>query len=178
VRSFDDRPIEKEKMELILEAARLAPSSSNSQPWRFVVVEDKVLLKKIAKAQPLGPNVNKFLESAGVIIACVDEPKLFIHKAADMVNRDNQRIDVGIAVEHMVLVAAELGIGSCWIGWFSEKKVKELLRIPKKKTVSVLLALGYPKNKTDKNGIGGIKLRPRKKLSEVACKNYYDENYG
>jgi len=178
VRSFDDRPIEKEKMELILEAARLAPSSCNSQPWRFVVVDDKVLLKKIAKAQPLGPNVNKFLESAGVIIACVDEPKLFIHKAADMVNRDNQRIDVGIAVEHMVLVAAELGIGSCWIGWFSEKKVKELLRIPKKKTVSVLLALGYPKNKTDKNGIGGIKLRPRKKLSEVACKNYYDENYG
>jgi nitroreductase len=178
VRSFDDRPIEKEKMELILEAARLAPSSCNSQPWRFVVVNDKVLLKKIAKAQPLGPNVNKFLESAGVIIACVDEPKLFIHKAADMVNRDNQRIDVGIAMEHMVLVAAELGIGSCWIGWFSEKKVKELLRIPKKKTISVLLALGYPKNKTDKNGIGGIKLRPRKKLSEVACKNYYDENYG
>jgi nitroreductase len=177
VRSFDDRPIEKEKMELILEAARLAPSSSNSQPWRFVVVEDKVLLKKITKAKPLGPNVNKFLENAGAIIACVDEPKLFIHKAADIVNRDNQRIDVGIAMEHMVLVAAELGIGTCWIGWFSERKIKELLGIPEKKTVSVLLAFGYPKTKTDENGIGGIKPRPRKKLSEVACKNYYDENY-
>jgi nitroreductase len=178
VRAFDGKPIEKERMDVILEAARLAPSSCNSQPWRFVVVDDELLLKKIAKAQPIGPNVNKFLENAGAIIACVDEPKLFIHKAADMINRDNQRIDVGIAMEHMVLVAAELGIGSCWIGWFSEKKVKELLRIPEKKTVSVLLALGYPKNKTDENGIGGIKPRPRKKLKEVASRNYYDENYG
>jgi nitroreductase len=177
VRLFDGRPIEKEKMDMILEAARLAPSSCNSQPWRFIVVDDGLLLKKIAKAQPVGPNVNKFLENAGAIIVCVDEPKLLVHKAADMVNRDNQRIDVGIAMEHMVLVATELGIGSCWIGWFSEKKVKELLRIPGRKTVSVLLALGYPKNKPDENSMGGIKPRPRKKMNEIVCKNYYNEDY-
>jgi nitroreductase len=177
VREFDGRSIEKEKMDMILEAARLAPSSCNSQPWRFIVVDDSLLLKKIAKAHPIGPNFNKFLENAGAIIACVDEPKLFVHKAADMVNRDNQRIDVGIAMEHMVLVATELGIGSCWIGWFSEKKVEEVLRIPEKKTVSVLLAFGYPKTKMDTNGIGGIKPRPRKKLSEITFRNYYNENY-
>jgi nitroreductase len=176
VRIFNGKPIEREKIDLILEAARLAPSSCNSQPWRFIVVEDKELLKKVAKAQPT-PNVNKFLQNAGVIIVCVDEPKLFVHKAADIVNRDNQRIDVGIAMEHMVLVASEIGIGSCWIGWFSEKKIKDLLRIPDKKTISVLLALGYPVEKTDENGIGGIKSRPRKSLSQIASSNYYDNEY-
>lgn len=176
IRTFDGRPIEPEKMKLILEAARQAPSSCNSQPWRLIVVEDSELLKKVAKAQPT-PNINKFLQGATAIIVCVDEPKLFVHKAADMINRDNQRIDVGIAMEHVVLVAAELGIGSCWIGWFSEKKIKELLRIPAKKTISVLLALGYPAKETDENGIGGIKARPRKTISEIASSNYYDIEY-
>lgn len=177
VRSFNGKPIEKEKMNMILESARLAPSSSNSQPWRFIVVDDMDLIKMMADAKPVGPNFNKFLKDAGAMVVCVDEPKLIVHKAADMVNRDNQRIDVGIAMEHMVLVAAELGIGSCWIGWFSEKKVKELLKIPEKKSVSVFIAFGYPKTKTDANGIGGIKPRPRKKLNEIAFRNYYDEKY-
>lgn len=176
VRSFDAKPIEPEKMDIILEAARLAPSSDNSQPWRFIVVDDKELLMQVAKAQSI-PNINKFLQEAAAIIVCVDEPKLLIHKAADLVNRDNQRIDVGIAMEHMVLVAAEMGIGSCWIGWFKEKKIKELLHIPSKKSISVLVALGYPKKESDSQGMGGIKPRPRKNLSNIAGHNHYDTDY-
>jgi nitroreductase len=173
VRSFSGKPIESENLKLILEAARLAPSSCNSQPWHFVVVDKKDLIKKIAVAQPKGTPINKFLKKAAIIIACVEEPKLIVHKAAGLLNRDNHRIDIGIAVEHMVLVATELGIGSCWIGWFSEEKIKKLLKIPKNKSVSAMLALGFPTGKTDENGMGGIKPRSRKSLKEIASKNAY-----
>jgi len=173
VRSFTDKPIESEKLKMILEAARLAPSSCNSQPWHFLVVDDRDLLKKVAAAQPPGTPINKFLNQAAVIIACVEEPKFIVHKAAGLINRDNHRIDIGIALEHMVLVATELGIGSCWIGWFSEEKIKSLLKIPKNKSVSVMLALGYPDGKTDINNIDEIKPRPRKSLDEIASRNRY-----
>lgn len=173
VRDFSDKSIEREKLELILEAARLAPSSCNSQPWKFIVVDDKELLKKVAKAQPTGTPINKFLVDAAAIVVCVDEPKLVVHKTAGILNRDNQRIDVGIAMEHMVLVAAELGIGSCWIGWFSERQIRKLLDIPRGKTVSVLLALGYPKGEDTADGIGGVKPRPRKDIGEIVSYNSY-----
>ncbi len=176
VREFSSRPIEKEKMDTIMEAARLAPSSCNTQPWEFVVVDNRDALIKVAKAQPPGTPINKFLVDAVAIIVCVDNPRIVIHKAAGALNRNNQRLDMGLAVEHMVLVAAELGIGSCWIGWFSEKKIKEILNIPKKKTVSVLLALGYPKNASDGNSIGAIPARPRKETSEIVFYNRYGKN--
>ena len=148
VRKYEDRPIEQEKLDLILEAARLAPSASNSQPWRFYVVKDKEKIKALSQKMPLGSQVviNSFIAQAPVVIAATAAPVNLLHRIASyLVNKRWYYIDVAIALEHMVLTAWELGIGSCWIGWFDENKVKKLLDIPKNEEVIDLLALGYPK---------------------------------
>ena len=148
VRDYTGQPLEEEKLKLILEAARLAPSASNSQPWHFYVVKDKKKIEALAGKMPIGSRViaNSFIAEAPVVIVATAGPIDLMHKvAAFIVNRKWYFLDIGIAVEHMVLTAWELGIGSCWIGWFDEKKVKALLDIPKDREVVALLTLGYPK---------------------------------
>ena len=143
IRKYQDKPVEEEKLQLILEAARLAPSSSNSQPWHFIVVKDKGLRSKIVQAVPFGvAAINKFIEEAPVtIVGCVTPG--FFQKVSSLAGRENQYIDVSIAMEHMVLEAEELGLGTCWIGWFDEGKVKKLLNIPRAAKVVAMLSLGY-----------------------------------
>lgn len=150
VRKYEDRPIEEEKLQTILEAARLAPSSSNSQPWHFYVVRDKHKIKELARKMPLGTHVviNSFIEQAPVVVVATAGPLSLLRSAISyLVNRYWHYIDVAIAMEHMALAAWELGIGSCWIGWFDQKKVKKLLDIPEDEEVIDLLTLGYPAEK-------------------------------
>jgi len=134
-RSYQDRPIEREKLDCILEAARLAPSAKNLQDWRFVVVTDKQLRQRIVEAA----NNQKFLEdAAAIIVGCSN---------SDYVMRCGQPvgpIDVAIAMEHIALQAAELGLGTCWIGSFYPEKVRAILNIPNNIAVIELMALGYP----------------------------------
>ncbi len=164
VREYEERPIEDEKLNLILEAARLAPSASNSQPWNFYMVKDKEKIRALAQKMPLGTHlvINSFIAQAPVVMVATAGPIDLLHKVASyIVNKRWYYIDVAIALEHMVLTAWELGIGSCWIGWFDEKKVKKLLDIPEDEEVIDLLTLGYPKDK---------KLpfaKHRKKLEEI-----------
>jgi nitroreductase len=164
VRQYHERPIEDEKFEAILEAARLAPSASNSQPWNFYVVKDKAKIKSLAEKMPLGTHlvINSFIAEAPAVIVATAGPISLLHRVASfIVNRRWYYIDVAIALEHMVLTAWELGIGSCWIGWFNEKKVKKLLDIPRDEEVIDMLTLGYPKD---------TKLpfaKHRKKLEEI-----------
>lgn len=134
-RAYKDKPIEADKLQQVLEAARLAPSAKNLQDWRFVVVTEKEKKKRLAEAA----NNQTFIAGAGaIIIAC---------SISDYVMRCGQPvgpIDVAIALENMCLQATELGLASCWIGSFYPDKVKPVANIPKNVTIIELLAIGYP----------------------------------
>jgi nitroreductase len=166
VRNYQDRPVEEEKLQLILESARLAPSSSNSQPWHFIAVKDKEIKSKLMEAVPLGvAAINRFIEEAPLVIVGCVTPNFF-QKVSSLLGRENHWIDVSIAMEHMVLVAEELGLGTCWIGWFDEGKAKKLLNVPKSAKVIAMLTLGYPAPE-------GTHATIRKPLEEI----YSVDNY-
>lgn len=145
-RKYDSRPVEKEKVEQILESARIAPSASNSQPWTMIVADDKVIVEQIAKASVSGGiPINKFAAQAPVFIVIVVEKARTITRLAGWIKeRDFAWTDLGIVAEHICLQATELGLGTCMIGWFDEKKVRQILDIPSNKRVGLLITLGYP----------------------------------
>ena len=146
-RKYETRPVDKELVMKCIEAARLAPSACNSQPWKFVVVDDPVLLNEMADAAQ-GMGMNKFSHEAPVIVAVVLE-KMNLSASIGSVIKDKEYslLDVGIAVEHFCLQAADLGLGTCIMGWFHEKKVRTMLGIGRKR-VPLLLTLGYPASET------------------------------
>ncbi len=145
VRNFLDKPVEREKIMMCLEAARVAPSACNSQPWRFVVVDDKELKNKLCDAAFGGIySVMSFCKTAPVIVVVISEKAKFLARIGGMFRGTKYYlIDIGIACEHFVLQAEDLGLGTCWIGWFNEEAVKSILNIPQHKKVDVLIALGY-----------------------------------
>jgi len=144
-RKYTNKPVEREKTERCLEAARLAPSASNSQPWSFVVVDDPELKDKVAR-KTFGParSFNKFVPQAPVIVVMVmEKPKMITEIGGRIKNKEYPLMDIGIAAEHFCLQAAEEGLGSCMLGWFDEQGVKELIGVPENKTVPLLITLGY-----------------------------------
>lgn len=127
VRKYTDRPVEEEKIERIMESCRMAPSACNSQPWRFVVVTDPDLKDEVARATtgPAMP-INRFAPQAPVIVALVAEPPNWLSKIGSSIkDKDYYLMDIGIVADHFCLQAADLGLGSCMIGWFDEKKGPE-----------------------------------------------------
>ena len=175
VRKYEDRPVEENVLLDILEAGRPAPSSNNTHPWRFIVVRDKERIRRIAKAVPFGPNrVNAWMASAPVIIAVCGNPTLFSHRLGQIIDKDYHRIDTAIAATHMVLAAAEKGLGSCFVGWFHRKKVKNIRLLPGTMEASLLLTLGYPVvSGEDPSGMGGIAARPRKAADRIVSWEVY-----
>ena len=165
-RGYIDRPVAREAIERCLEAARLAPSACNSQPWFFVVVDEPVLRAQVAQ-QCRDLVMNHFVESAPVLVAVVAEtPALIPRLAGHVKGKQYYLMDVGIAVEHFCLQAADEGLGTCIIGWFGEKAVKRLLQIPARKRVPLVIALGYPKDTT-------TRLKVRKDVGEIRRYNGY-----
>lgn len=145
VRNFLDRPVERKRVMMCLEAARLAPSACNSQPWRFIVVDDKQLKNKLCDAAFSGIySVNAFCKMAPVLVVVISEKSKFLARIGGMF-RDTKYylIDIGIAIEHFVLQAEDLDLGTCWIGWFNEGAIKPILNIPQGKKIDILIALGY-----------------------------------
>jgi len=145
VRNFLDTPVEREKIMMCLEAARLAPSDSNSQPWKFIVVDDRDVKNRLCDSAFGGIYaINSFCKTAPVIIAAVSKKSKFLARIGGMF-RGTQfyLIDIGIACEHLVLEAENLGLGTCWIGWFNENAVKSVLNVPRDKKIDILIALGY-----------------------------------
>lgn len=144
-RKYSDKPVEKEKLERIIEAGRMAPSACNAQPWKFIVVTEPDLRQKIAAASSakiLG--MNSFVNQAPVVIIIVREKPNFSSKVGGTIkNRDYSLIDIGIASENVSLQATAEGIGSCMIGWFDESMIRKLLGIPKSKRVELIITLGY-----------------------------------
>ena len=144
-RKYSSKPIEKEKLDRIIEAGRMAPSACNAQPWKFVIVTDALLLKELseaASAKLLG--MNSFVSQAPAIIVVVREKANFSSKIGGTIkNKDYSHIDLGIASGNICLQAAAEGIGSCIMGWFDEKMVRKILNIPSSKRVELLITLGY-----------------------------------
>lgn len=144
IRKYLDRPVEPEKIQAILEAARRAPSACNAQPWRFVVVKDTEL-KQCLTEQGLGGVVpNAWAKTAPVIIVTCSDLNFFTHQLAERVQGVQYHlIDIGIALEHLVLKATELELGTCYIGWFNGKAIHRLLQLPASWKVECLVTLGY-----------------------------------
>jgi len=135
VRRFLDKSIEEEKLKVVLEAGRLAPSAKNLQEWRFILVKDPDVRHKIGQAA----NGQVFVGEAPVVIVACAVTDLCVMSCGHLC----YPIDVAIALDHISLVAVELGLGTCWIGAFNEKKVKEILGIPKEVRVVELMPVGY-----------------------------------
>lgn len=172
VRRFTDRPVEEGLIIKCLEAARLSPSASNSQPWSFVVVKQPDLVRDVAEATyDAYIPFNKFVPQAPVIVAFVIEKTRIITRIGSLIkNRDFQWTDHGIAAAHFCLMAAELGLGTCMLGWFNERKVKSLLRIPRRNRLSMLIAMGYPPEDYS------LRQKIRKPLDTIAFFDVYRGN--
>lgn len=163
-RQYEARPVDRELVVKCLEAARLAPSACNSQPWKFVVVDEPQLVLQVGEAAA-GMGMNKFAKEVPVIVAVVLEKMNLTARIGSVIkDKEYSLLDMGIAVEHFCLQAAELGLGTCIMGWFDEKKVKKLLGI-KNKRVPLLITLGYPAGET--------RRKIRKSLDDMSSWNKY-----
>jgi nitroreductase len=146
IRKYLDTPVERVKLEAVMEAARLAPSACNAQPWRFVVVDAPEIREKLI-SEGLGGVVvaNSWAKTAPAVIVACSDLSLLTHGIAERVQGvEYHLIDMGIALEHIVLKAVEIGLGTCYIGWFNAKSIHKLLKLPASWKVECLLTLGYP----------------------------------
>jgi len=163
VRSYLPDPVPKEKLDRILESARLSPSAMNRQPWHFVVVTDSAKRKALS-----GGHFAHFLEEAPVVIVgCGDKdasPKWYA-------------VDTAIAMQTMVLVATGEGLGTCWIGSFNEGDVKAALGIPPSYVVVALLAIGYPHDKPSLTGTVRSVLFRRRGMESIASYETFGNGY-
>jgi nitroreductase len=147
VRSFLNKSVEEAKLNIVLEAGRLAPSAANRQEWRFLIIREPERRKRVAMAA----GGQTFVGEAPIVIAACAETDNKVMRCGQL----SYPIDVAIAIDHMTLAAVELGLGTCWIGNFDEKLVKKILGIPDSIRVVQLLPLGYP---TDLSSIEKIRL--------------------
>jgi nitroreductase len=137
VRSYLNKPVEKEKLDRVLNAVRLAPSASNRQEWRFVVVADSEKRRRLAEAAG-----QRFIAAAPIVIAdCAETDGKIMGCGLAC-----YPIDVAIAIDHLTLAAVAEGLGTCWIGSFDPDTVRRILGIPEEIVVVELLPLGYPKD--------------------------------
>ncbi len=166
-RRYSEKPVEKEKIDRIIEAGRMAPSACNTQPWKFIVVDDPELVGKIAvacAAKLMG--MNSFVAQAPVLIVIIREKPNFSSKVgATIKNKDYSLIDIGISSENICLQAKAEGIGSCIIGWFDEDQLRKILSIPRSKRVELVITLGY--------SLSELKIKKRKPIKEVVSYNKY-----
>ncbi|MGI6154248.1 MAG: nitroreductase family protein [Christensenellaceae bacterium] len=158
IRKYEDTSIPREHLLKILEAGRLAPSWKNSQCWEFIVVSDPDIIKALGAALGDNPNRTTYEKVPYVIVACADPKK--VDSPSD---QQYYMTDMGIALEHMMLAATDLGLGTCWIGYFDEAPVKKVLHVPDNIRVVAATPLGVPAQQPD--------ARPRRGLKEMVAVN-------
>lgn len=168
VREYQDKPVEKEKILRCLEAARLSPSASNSQPWRYIIVDEPGLRKKVCDAAFSGIFfMNKFAAKAPVIIVVLGEPDFVVNRLGKVVQGVQYfLLDIGASIEHLLLAAQEEGLGACWLGWYSERRIKETLKIPRSKKIVSVISMGYPAEEFERQKI-------RKNIEDISSFNSY-----
>lgn len=161
-RSYSSTSVPREIIDRCLEAARLAPSACNSQPWYFIVIDDKNLKDRLAGTAFSGIySINSFAKDAPVLIAAVTERSNYIARLGGYFRGiQYSLIDIGIACEHIILQAEEEGLGTCWLGWFNEGAVKKILGLSREERIDVIISIGYSEDPE-----GGDKAR--KSLTEI-----------
>lgn len=163
IRKFENKPIEDEKLNKILEAARLAPSGSNQQPWFFIIVKDDIVKQELAVAT----NNQMWIALAPLVIVAVADLAARGEGFAGMyIDEDSGLFDVkltvrdtAIAVTHLLLEVDNQGLGACWCGAFKQKDIRPVLGIPGDKYVLAVIPVGYPAEEP--------KVKPRKAMEEI-----------
>jgi len=159
IRDYQDKPVPQEKLDNVLEAARLAPSASNRQMCKFIVVRDKKRRLELSRAA----GGQAHIAGAPVVIAAIATMAEYVMRSGVY----SHPVDLAIAVDHITLAAVNEGLGTCWVGAFSQDEVKNILNIPEKYRVVVLLPLGFPANVPE--------AKPRKTLEEIVCYETFKE---
>jgi len=160
IRKYKDTPVDREKIEQILDAARLAPSWKDMQCWRFLVLSDAEQRAKVLEAFPDdNPGKKAIAMAPVVIVVCADPRESGVENGIEYFIADT-----AIAFEHLCLAAHALGLGTCWMGWYNEEQIKRALAIPDDIRIIGITPLGYPDQEP--------KARPRKELQEIA---YFNE---
>jgi nitroreductase len=167
IRKYKSIPVEESKLEAMINSALLAPSGDNTQPWRFIVVDDADVKRKVAQAA----HKQGWMETAPVFIVCVADIRSRI-KGTEEIDLDEETPlfelkqiirDTAIAVDHMALEAVHQGLGTCWVSWYKQNEIRPTLGIPKDKYVLSVLTVGY----SDEDP----KPRPRRPASELVRRN-------
>ena len=167
IRKYTSQSVDDRLIERVLESARLAPSGSNTQPWHFIIIKDRHVKERVAQSS----HAQGWMLAAPVFIACVADIRSRItaddglELCEDSPQFELKQIirDTSIAIEHMVLEATDLGLGTCWVAWFRQDEIRPILGIPKDKFLVAILTVGYPAEEP--------KQRPRKSLGEIV---HYD----
>jgi nitroreductase len=178
IRKYKSDSVPEEKLNYVLEAARLSPSWGNRQCWNYIIVTDEALRKKIVMRRETPANVagttraieerksrrsREWIAQAPIIIVGCADPT----KSGDKEEKQYYLLDMGISMEHLILAAAEQGLGTCWIGGgFNEQIVKEALDIPKDIRMVALTPLGYPDEATEP--------KSRKTLEEITSRDHWE----
>lgn len=160
---IENKPIEDKKITELLESARLAPSGSNTQPWHFIVVKSEEMRKNLAVAS----HNQKWMLTAPVFIVCVADIRCRINDDVSISLDENSSSpelkqiirDTTIGIEHLILTAENLNLGTCWVAWFNQEDIRPILNIPSDKYVVGIITVGYPDESPNP--------RPRKDLNEI-----------
>ncbi len=170
IRRYIDKPVEREKILACLEAARLAPSADNAQPWRFLVLDDVDLKERFCDKVFTGIySISKFAKRAPVLIVILARLNLIAHRVGKQIQDIHfHLLDIGIAGEHIVLQAKEMGLGTCWIGWFNSRKARKFLKISRAYKIISLISIGYYEHTPTKQ-------KKRKKLADIVWFNQIEK---
>jgi nitroreductase len=163
IRRYLEKPVDDDIIIQLLESARLAPSGDNTQPWHFIIVKSEEIRKKLVEVS----NNQKWMLSAPVFIVCVadirsripDNVEIWLNEESPQLELKQIIRDTSIAIEHIVVEANNLGLGTCWVAWFTQEEIRPIVNIPSDKYVVSILTLGYASESP--------KERPRKKIEEV-----------
>jgi nitroreductase len=144
-RAYRNDPVPTEMIEKCLEAVRYAPTACNKQSWKFIVAQGERKERLVRDALGGIPVPNRWAVEAPVMVVIAMRLDLITHRiGARIKDIDYHLVDAGIAGEHFVLQATELGLGTCWIGWFNKKAVKTILSLPASWDVPAMITLGWP----------------------------------
>jgi len=161
IRSYQEKAISEDILNKVLDAARIAPSGSNRQPWRFIVTTDSQIKQELAQLC----HGQSFIAQAPVVItACGSNLR---HNRGDWMGDYSMLVDVAIAFDHLTLAARAEGLGTCWIGSFKNEEIKQLLNIPEDMQVVAITPLGYPQEEQFRE------VDDRKPLSEIISQDKF-----